>query len=183
MRVIALTPTITRRLNTGFTLVELLIVVSIMAILVAMSVPSFSRIVLNQQISDERQTLYDGLRLARAEAVRRAAMITLCKSSNAQTCGGTGATWDQGWLIFVDQNQDKTLTTGEEVLYSHLSASSKVTVHSNITTISFAATGYLIGAEGGTYHFYNNQNAQPQSLEVNALGRPKIIAGATCPTL
>ena len=62
---------LTRSIERGFTLIELVIAIVLTALLVTLAVPSFQIMLANAQIRTATQALYDGLQLARVEAIRR----------------------------------------------------------------------------------------------------------------
>lgn len=69
----------------GFTLVELLVVISIVGISLALAVPSFSQIIANYKVRTGAESMLNGLNYARAEAVRRNAQVSFEL--------GTGSAW------------------------------------------------------------------------------------------
>ncbi len=95
----------TRR--SGFTLIELMVTLSVLVILLALAAPSLQSLARNNRITGLTNDLVSALNIARSEAVKRGARITVCKSANpevaAPTCS-TGANWQNGWLIFVDNS-------------------------------------------------------------------------------
>ena len=105
----------------GFTLIELIITVAIVAILLAIGVPSFQEMMRNNRVAAHTNDRLSSLNLARSEAIKRGVRVSLCKSSDGLSCATTGD-WTQGWIVFVDTDNDATVDAGENipVSYTHL---------------------------------------------------------------
>ena len=90
----------------GFTLIELVVTVSMAAIVLTLGVPGIREMVLNNKMTTQVNTLVSDLNLARSEAIKRGAPVTICKrNSTASNCDST-TSWNDGWLVFADQNGD-----------------------------------------------------------------------------
>jgi type IV fimbrial biogenesis protein FimT len=91
----------------GFTVYELLITMLVVGVIITIGIPNFAALTQNSRISATANDLLGSFHLARSEAARSKANVTLCASSNSLTaqaaCGGT---FDDGWIIFVDLNGD-----------------------------------------------------------------------------
>ena len=103
--------------SNGFTVLELLITISILSILVAIAVPSFRSTILNNRRAAVINEFVVAINFARATAITRRIPITMCRTSTPEaadaTCGGTGPGWETGWIIFVDTDNDGVHDTGE----------------------------------------------------------------------
>lgn len=84
----------------GFTLVELMITLAVSSILLGIAVPSFQSLIINNRISTQTNDLVAELAMARSEAVKRGAKVSLCTSSNGTSC--TSSAWSAGRIIFTD---------------------------------------------------------------------------------
>ena len=104
-----------RNRNTGFTLVELLITVALVAIVLGLGVPSFQSTVLNNRLTTQANALVAGLQFARSEAVKRSRRVTVCRSADGTSCAASGG-WDQGWIVFLDADDDGDWDAGEDIL-------------------------------------------------------------------
>ncbi len=85
----------------GFTLIELMITLLLAAIILALGVPGFQDIVRNNRAATQSNELISALSLARSEAVKRGARVSLCPSTDQATCTG-GTNWANGWIVFRD---------------------------------------------------------------------------------
>jgi type IV fimbrial biogenesis protein FimT len=80
----------------GFSLVELLVTVAIVAILSAIAAPSYQSLIAANKLSHSANQLLGGANLARMEAIRRGQPMRLCASSSGEACDGQ--TWER-WLV------------------------------------------------------------------------------------
>ena len=101
--------------NHGFTLAELLVTLAVFSILVTVGVPSFNRTLLNNRQVSSLNILVGSMQLARSEAIVRNRRVTVCGSSDGQTCGNS---WSGGWVVFVDSDADGQVNGAEVVLRS-----------------------------------------------------------------
>lgn len=103
----------------GFTSIELMVTVAVLAILSAIAAPSFRLLFERWRVLQTVESLKSSLMLARSEAIKRGGRVVLQKIAN-KTDGCTSATdktdWDCGWLICEDSNNNGTCAKTEPVL-------------------------------------------------------------------
>lgn len=88
----------------GFTLIELMVTLSVLLILITVGVPSLSGYLQSQRLNTTTQLIKDSYSQARYEAVTGKKAVTLCPLDiNATTCGNN---WDVGIMVYIDQNND-----------------------------------------------------------------------------
>jgi type IV fimbrial biogenesis protein FimT len=178
--------------NRGFTLIEILVVVSIMAVLLALGVPSMREAIERNTVSGHINTFIGGLRYARSEAIRAGVPVVMCQSTNAETsaptCAGAGASWADGWLIFVNRDLDAgniySSAGGDTLLkvQGPLSGSGNVTQTSGAanTKFVFRSTGLLTtGVSSFTFDSTSLDPRQKRLICVSMQGRARILATAT----
>src|SRR5258705_1484373 len=93
------------RRASGFTLVELMIVVAIGSLLFAACLPQYADWRAAKELANEAQHLAASMNLARTEAVKRGQRVTLCRTVDTRRCAGASG-WDGGWLVYVDLNRN-----------------------------------------------------------------------------
>jgi len=95
------------RRGAGFSLVELMVTIAVLAILLAIGIPSFASLIAANRLTSATNELVASLQTARTEAIRRNARITVCPAApTATACSGTA--WRDGWMVFVDQTPGNT---------------------------------------------------------------------------
>ncbi|MEH6616960.1 MAG: GspH/FimT family pseudopilin [Porticoccus sp.] len=97
--------------NEGFTLIELMITVALVAILLALSAPYFRETITSNKIGAEANNLMASFNLARSTAARLNQPVALCKSADGVDCT-TDDNWEQGWITFNDLNMDGAVDSG-----------------------------------------------------------------------
>jgi type IV fimbrial biogenesis protein FimT len=87
----------------GFSLIELMVTIAIVAILVAVAFPSFEGSIRNNRLASATNEMLASLSLARMEALRNPEGAVLCATADGTTCGND---WNSGWMVFIDVNGD-----------------------------------------------------------------------------
>lgn len=92
-------PRTSRRIS-GFTIVELMITLAVSAILMAVAVPSFNQMIMTSRLTAQANELVSAINLARSEAIKRNASISLCRvnTATATACAAQSANW-QHWIV------------------------------------------------------------------------------------
>lgn len=96
-----------------------MITLAIAAILAGLAAPSFADLIKNNRMTTQYNEFLASLSIARSEAIKRAITVTVCKSNDQVTpaCAGN---WQDGWLVFVDNNGDGVFDVGtDEVIRVH----------------------------------------------------------------
>ena len=117
--------------RSGFTLVELLITLAVVAIVLALATPTLREVILNNQRSTQLNAIMSSLNVARAAAVQRGVNAIVCITDGATPpdCDTSATTWEDGWIVFADTNGDAAYEAdpngngawddGEDFLISH----------------------------------------------------------------
>ena len=82
----------------GFTLIELMVTVSVLGVLALVAAPSFNEAILSNKLAGYSNSFVASAQLARSEAIKRNTAVALCRSADGRTCATSG-TWQQGWIV------------------------------------------------------------------------------------
>lgn len=133
-----------RKTVKGMTLIELVVAVAIFAVLASLTVPNLKSFLRSNRLTSATNDLASSLNMARSEAVKRSTSIKLCISNADQSDCNTGSTsWEDGWLAFIDSNNDDAIDSGETVLRVQAAPGGGTTLRSEQfpSTITFNSDG------------------------------------------
>jgi type IV fimbrial biogenesis protein FimT len=168
-----------RRLQHGFTLSELLTTVSVIGISLALVAPSFEAVTSNNRRATAVNQLVNSLHVARSEAITRNSRVTLCPSTNGESCTG-GSAWADGWVVFADLDGDQVLDADDTVLAS-VPRQSRLTISSTEFSgvLSYRPNGRVMGEtpndNSGEFVFCDHRGAKfARVLILNNTGEPRV---------
>ena len=132
----------------GFTLVELMVTIAVVAILAALALPSFSNSIRNTRLASTTNEFIAAVNLARSEAVRSNRAGQVCASSDGATCG---TDWSQGWIVWSDANANGTPDADE--IRRHQQRLNGMTASSpaNLSSFRFSARGECTNCSGAAF--------------------------------
>lgn len=99
----------------GFTIIEMIITVALLAVMVAVGVPGFGSLFQNNKLTEASNRFLSSITFARSEAINRNDSVTMCLlNDDGDNCDSDGR-WEDGWMIWVDTNSSNTFNVGEEI--------------------------------------------------------------------
>jgi len=164
--------------SSGFTLLELITSISIVAILVAIALPSFANMIQKTHITVASSELSTTLTLSRNYAVTTGTTVIVChaKDKSRSQCSekrDRNTNWANGIISYADMNNDNTLGKEDRILTVQINHSSVTTVFNQNGRLRFFADGSARSAG-----FYICSKAGPQGRHIRILhtGRTRTSA-------
>lgn len=160
----------------GFTLVELMVSIAILAVLLGMAVPAFNNAALSGKLSGFASSLVASTQLARSEAIKRNQTVQLCASSDGDTCDDPAGGWAAGWIVIL---ADGSVVQRQEALPSDF----LIDEADDKTTLGFPAS--VIGATTAEFTICRATPVGKQNrvVAVTASGNTRVAMNdaTTCP--
>lgn len=154
----------------GFTLIELMVTLIVAVVLLTVAIPSFRGTIQNNRATTIANSLLGALNLARSEAVKRNATVTLCASSNGSSCT-TSTNWATGWVM---------LDNSSNLLRTWNAPDGNPTISGPSAAVQFYGTGGANAAVSYTVTLPNCTGDQKRTITVDATGRAVVTTGS-CP--
>lgn len=145
----------------GFTLVEVMVTIAVLAILATIAIPNYQRFVAESRMSAQANDLLTALHLARSEAVKRNAQVSV---------SAIGGNWASGWRVVANS----------EVLREFAALKAGSTLDGGgITTVTFQSNG-----QAGVVNFElrpaNSSLSPGRNISVDLAGRPSVCKPGYC---
>ena len=158
--------------QSGFTLVELLVVLSIAAIIVSIAAPSFMNIIANNRVTAASNELVVALNLGKNEAVRSGQRTRLCKSQNGNQCDNS-ANWKDGWLLFQDNDDNGSVNGAERIIRVHSAPHASLDFeYPSGNSVVFRPDGRILINANSHFCFRNSYNDdKSKAVVITMVGR------------
>ncbi len=186
-----------RRRSAGFTLLELMITISVLAILVGVGIPSFRDMMRRNRLVTQTNELIGALALARSEAVKRGLRVTICPANATQDACSDSGDWADGMIIFTDAlgtvgtvDEDEDDPNNNDAILQRLpaAAAQKVRINNPLILISYMQNGNLELPPGDDARFVvasvgcrSGETDAARQIQVIAAGRASARS-VPCPS-
>jgi type IV fimbrial biogenesis protein FimT len=160
-----------RRRPAGFTLIEMLVTLTVLGLLLAVAVPSFNNAILGNKLAGFANSFLASAQLARSEAIKRNAAMTMCRSADGTSCASSGG-WQQGWIIFNDKDGNGSVGSDETRVHYQQALGTDFSFSGDTYTIVFQGTG--LSATSGSLTLCRklpSPGAQERAITLSATGR------------
>lgn len=176
---------ITDQASRGFTLIELMVTLSVAAILMMVAVPSYREFIQSNRMSTQVNLLLSDLNAARSESVKRRVPVTLCKSANQTSCSSSGG-YEQGWIIFADHDRDGAVDNDDMILRTQDATGTDLTIRGKTpiqNRISFFDSGNV--STSGSIIFcdsriqvFSTDRVKARAIIISQPGRFRTVTGS-----
>lgn len=163
------------RPSAGYSLYELLITLSIAAVVLGLGVPGFSDLLARHRQHVELNALFHAFYAARKQSIAARRVVSLCPSEDGRQCR-PGTDWSVGWILFVNSDRDSPphVDADEEILARH---SVSATIRLTANRRGFTSRGTRLRTTNGTIVACDRAGrVPPRALVVSYTGRPRAAA-------
>ena len=179
-------PLARRPLDDGFSLMEMLIVISVVAVLLALAIPTFKFVTQSNRSTSEINGLLSNLQLARAEAIKEGQTVSVCPSIDGVSCSGASNAWQTGWLVFSDTGIIGTIDGTDFVvrMQNAFTGTDSLQTDHNVSVITFSREGFAMNLPNAVTFTLHDSTVNPQytrclSLTIVGALSTQIAGGQT----
>jgi len=171
--------------GSGYSLFELIVVISLVALGFIIAIPSYQWLEQKNQANVVVNQMVAALNYARQQALIRHKVVSLCASRDGHQCGGE---WADGMLLFIDQTAQGNYQAGDSKLrvYPALPANNRLWWNRSENLIQMSPNGYLLKSQNGTFTYCSGQSRQQviRLIIVSLTGRVRVAeeGGKKCPS-
>ncbi|WP_053845538.1 GspH/FimT family pseudopilin [Paracidovorax avenae] len=140
----------------GFTLIELMVTIALVAIMLAIAAPSFVSFKRNSELTSIANNFLAALNAARTEAMKRNMFAMVMPANNDND-------WSQGWTVFVDANDNGVFDSGDIVVMQQEAPPPYITLTGNGST---AATRSYVRYDGSGFSRPMGSNPASTTLTI-----------------
>lgn len=186
------------RTQSGFTLMELMVVLAVVGVIMGLAIPNFGLYIRNSRLTGAANDVLASITRARTEAIKRQVPVAVCATANPNAavpvCSTAATAWRLGWVVWVDADNDwvPDNNLNEPVLDRHPALDVSLTVRSNNgDRVKYGATGFTAppGAFVSTTNIAMCDDrgtelttagvSAARAIRITATGRPRVTKDQT----
>jgi type IV fimbrial biogenesis protein FimT len=175
----------------GVTMIELLVVITIAAILMSIGVPSYKYVTTSNRVANEINALLADMQFARYEAVKEGLTVQVCPAAATATTCAASATWSNGWIVLSNAaaTGGTAIVLRRQLPFSNFNSSDTLTNAAGTAAISFNREGFAVGigaVDKFSLHDPNTISSYTRCLMIGLSGALStaqsgaIVWGTTC---
>lgn len=170
------------RTHGGFTLVELMVTITVLTILLSLGVPAFAELLASWQRDRATKAITAHLQLARIEALKSTRRVVICNSMDNIYCAPkTYQEWKDGWLLFHDLNKNNIRDDDEPLIAATqpMTGILSLKASNNINHFVFMPSGTM--TSGMSTLKVAPRLGRTQNVTVSRIGRVRLSLATTEP--
>ncbi len=155
--------------NKGFTLIELIIALTVAGILMALAAPNMWQFFGKNRLAANTNDLLADINLSRSEAIKRSTRAGICATAvNGAACAA-GGNWLNGWLVYyIDPTTSASIT-----IRTHEQLTGKSTLTSATDKIEYSKDG-TVNTGTGNYDLCDTTLKRYRRINISTTGRPTL---------
>lgn len=158
----------------GFTLIELMFTVVILAVLLSLGAPMLRTLVLDQRVKTAASDLHSALIYARSEAIKRNQFVGLCSKNDSSSGCQNSADWARGWIVYEDGNGDGFPTLASDLLRRQDSMVD-ISISGTASNVSYQGDGRLRATPTTFVISYpSDARVTARCVRLDVSGRPNV---------
>ena len=166
----------------GFTLVELIVTLAVLAIMTSIALPYFHETMAKQEIKNITHKLISSIQLAKSHAAIQHTNVVICPSQNKVNCQASH--WNSGFIVFLDVNKNRQVDTEEKIIdtqstelkYGNLDWRGTL----RIPSLTFQASNGLPNGSNGSFYYCSTYQPTHYKILLSRMGHTRIENPLTC---
>jgi type IV fimbrial biogenesis protein FimT len=156
----------------GFTIIELMVIVAIAAILLTLGLPSYQLMLRNNCMTSTSTGLVTSLQLARSEAIKRRANVSVVAGQPGAGPGPATNEWGGGWYVWFDSNSDGNYDANEELRVTLPVCTATIDeTTADRTVMVYGSDGFIFNS-GSFAVCIDSTGETGRQVDISATGRP-----------